>query len=286
MDAKHAVHEFWNTASCGEHGYALGPDEHARLAAHAAARYQLEPYLKPFARFADGRGKDVLEIGVGMGADHLEWAKSHPRSLTGIDLTERAIGFTCARLNHAAHHTGNHADITTYHAGFTSQTYVADAENLPFSDQSFDLIYSWGVLHHSPDTAKAFAEAARVLRPCGTARIMIYHTFSLTGLMLWARYGLLKGRPFLPLATVYSRYLESPGTKAYSVRQARKLCQNAGFRHVRIRIQLNHGDLLQGTVGQRHQGRLLSWAMRLWPRWFFRTFTPFLGLYLLIDAEK
>jgi hypothetical protein len=55
---------------------------------------------------------------------------------------------------------------------------------------------------------------------------------------------------------------------------------------VAVTIQLNHGDLLQGAVGQRHQGRLLAVAKALWPRWLFRTATPFLGLYLLITAQK
>src|SRR6476661_8813687 len=85
-EEKDAVRDFWNRASCGE-VYAVGDTLQSRLAEQARARYELEPYLPEFARFADGAGLDVLEIGVGMGADHLEWAKSHPRSLRGVDLT-------------------------------------------------------------------------------------------------------------------------------------------------------------------------------------------------------
>jgi len=268
---KQSVQKFWNTASCGEEGYALGADEAERLNAQAQARYRLEPYLKPFARFAEGQGKDVLEVGVGMGADHLEWARSNPKSLSGIDLTERAIAFTAARFKQA----GKKSDLQT-----------GDAENLPFKPNSFDLVYSWGVLHHSPDTPKAFAEVVRVLRPGGTARIMIYHTWSLTGLMLWARFALLRGKPRTSMAEIYSQYLESPGTKAYTRGQAEELCKRAGFSTCRVSIQLNHGDLLQGSVGQRHKGPLLSLATKIWPRWLFRTLTPHLGLYLLIEAKK
>lgn len=268
---KTQVQQFWNAASCGETAYALGPDEATRLNAQAEARYALEPYLKPFAKFATGRGRDVLEIGVGMGADHMEWAKAGPKGLTGVDLTERAIALTTARFKHA---------------GLKSTLQVADAEKLPFKDNSFDVVYSFGVLHHSPNTPQAFREAARVLRTSGTARIMVYHTYSLTGFMLWAKYGLLKGNPFLPLSEVYSRYLESPGTKAYTKTEAAELCRQAGFTHWNIHIQLNHGDLLQGAVGQRHQGPLLRTAKALWPRWFFQTFTPFLGLYVMIEAGK
>ncbi len=93
---------------------------------------------------------------------------------------------------------------------------------------------------------------------------MIYHRWSLVGLMLWARYALLGLRPWLSLNAVYARYLESPGTKAYSVREARVLC--ADFREVRIATVLTHGDLLESDAGQRHRGALLTLARRVWPR--------------------
>jgi ubiquinone/menaquinone biosynthesis C-methylase UbiE len=266
--AKRDIHDFWSASACGE-AYAIGPDQNSRQEAQAKARYGLEPYLRPFAKFEDGRGRDVLEIGIGMGADHVEWARSQPRSLTGIDLTERAIEFTRARLATA---------------GLASNLVVADAENLPFADESFDLVYSWGVLHHSPDTAAAFREVGRVLRPGGIARIMIYHSWSLTGLMLWTRYGLLRGRPTVPFSEIYDQHLESPGTKAYSKAEAEGLCKQAGLVNPAIRTQLNHGDLLEGQVGRRHGGSLLPYAKKLWPRWLFHRLTPFLGLYLLIEV--
>ena len=99
--AKQSVQSFWNAASCGELGYAVGADEITQLTNQATARYQLEPYILPFANTALGQGKDVLEIGVGMGADHLAWAQAQPRSLTGVDLTPRAIRFAQARLQAA-----------------------------------------------------------------------------------------------------------------------------------------------------------------------------------------
>src|SRR4051812_11492067 len=94
---KQDVREFWDAASCGE-TYARGDSQRDQYEAHRAARYALEPYIHEFAAFADGLGRDVLEIGVGMGADHVEWATSRPRSLTGVDLTPRAIEHTRARL--------------------------------------------------------------------------------------------------------------------------------------------------------------------------------------------
>ena len=85
-DLKSEVRRFWDAASCGE-VYAQGPSAEPQFRKHAGARYRLEPYIRGFARFDEGVGQDVLEIGVGMGADHVEWARSGPRRLAGVDLT-------------------------------------------------------------------------------------------------------------------------------------------------------------------------------------------------------
>jgi len=265
---KDSVRDFWNAQSCGE-VYAEGDSPAARLEQQARERYALEPIIHQFADFPSGRGKDVLEIGVGMGADHLEWAKSHPASLTGVDLTPRAVEFTEQRL-------------ALYN--LRSDLRVADAENLPFADKSFDIVYSYGVLHHSPDTAQAIREVRRVLRPGGTARVMIYHSPSVVGCMLWMRYALLAGKPLRSLRQIYAQHLESPGTKAFSESEAHSMF--SGFQSIGTQFVLGPGDLLLGAVGQRHRGPLLTAAKALWPRWFIRTFMKQHGLGMLITAVK
>lgn len=266
---KSRVHDFWNAESCGE-SYAAS-ENGFDLSIQERERYALEPYLLKFARFADGAGRDVVEIGVGMGADHLMWARARPRSLAGIDLTERGVSFTHRRIAEE---------------GFVSDLRVGDAEATPFPPESFDLLYSWGVMHHSPNTPACFAEAYRVLRPGGRARIMIYHTQSLVGLMLWLRYGLLAGRPNRRMAEIYAEHLESPGTKAYSPGEAVQMLRDAGFSEVSCRVQLSHGDLLKGNVGSRHSGPLLAAAKSLWPRWLLERVAGGFGLYLLLEARK
>ena len=204
-----------------------------------------------------------------MGADFIEWAKSSPKSLTGIDLTPRAVEHTKKRL-------------AIY--GFQANVEVADAENLPYSDNSFDLVYSWGVLHHSPDTSKAIKEVYRVLRPNGVARIMLYHKYSLIGYLLWIRYGLLEGKLFRKLDEIYARHLESPGTKAYTLSQVKLIF--ADFSELNVHSQLSFGELLQGSVGQRHQGLLLKIAKKLWPRALIKIIFKNHGGQLLIEAKK
>jgi SAM-dependent methyltransferase len=265
--SKQDVHDFWNAASCGEVLYLRATDR-AGYDEQARARYQLEPYISELARFDNARGKRVLEIGVGLGADHQRFAEAGA-DLYGIDLTERAVEHTSRRL---------------LAFGLSSRLAVGDAEHLTFEDGYFDIVYSWGVIHCSPDTQKAVTEIWRVLKPGGEARLMIYYKWSLVGLMLWVRYALLALRPWRSLSWVYAQYLESPGTKAYSIRSARKLF--LAFRDVRVRTLLTHADLLESQVGQRHRGILLSTATRLWPRALIRRLLPRSGLFMLIEANK
>ena len=163
MNNKKNVKEFWNQSSCGEELYLSNKNKDGYFE-HSKKRYDLEGYLiYPFAEFEKSKGLKVLEIGVGLGADHQNFAESGA-FLSGIDLTDRAINHTFNRLKAFS---------------LKSNLKVGDAENLNFKSNSFDIVYSWGVLHHSPNTSKAISEVFRVLKPNGIAKIMIYHKWSL-----------------------------------------------------------------------------------------------------------
>lgn len=264
------VHEFWNYESCGER-YAIGDSTLQKFLNEEINRYKLEPYIKKFANFIEFKDKDVLEIGVGFGCDHSQIAIQKPKSLTGIDLTERAIHNTKLRFKTL---------------GLESFLKTNNAEKLSFEDETFDSVYSWGVLHHSPDTKKCFDEVYRVLKPGGHAKIMIYHKHSPVGWMLWMKYGLLKLKPFRSLKSIYAEYLESPGTKAYTIKEAQELTKS--FSKKEIRVQLSFGDLLDGNVGARHRGLILSLAKVIYPKTLIKIINIFfpIGLYLFIKVKK
>ena len=264
---KEAVKEFWEEASCGERLY-LPELTREGYEQQSLSRYLLEPYILTFAEFEKQTGKRVLEIGVGLGADHQKFAENGAL-LTGIDLTDRAL---------------EHARRRFKIFGLTSALQTGDAERLPFPDNSFDVVYSWGVIHHSPNTPAAVDEIFRVLKPGGKCKIMIYHRYAMIGYMLWIRYALLRLRPFTSLARIYSNYLESPGTKAYSVAEAREMFKSFGL--LDISLQLTHGDLLESEAGQRHRGIALKVARWIWPRWFIRRCLKNHGLYMLIRGQK
>lgn len=261
------VRRFWEEEACGERS-AVGEDARRRYAAQAAARYAAEPYIHPFARFVEGAGKDVLEVGVGMGADHAEWARSGPRRLAGVDLTERAVAHTAERLALE---------------GRASELRVADAEALPFPDASFDLVYSWGVVHHAARPQRVVDEIRRVLRPGGVARVMLYRRGGLCWRLLWAK-ALLSGAAPRSLDEAVSRFAESPGTRVYSEAQARELFD--GFASVTMTSTLTMGDLLVGPMGRRHGGRLLDAVRRVWPRPLIHAIGPCIGSDLLVEARR
>lgn len=117
LSEKKEVHDFWERAACGEDLYLQGVDRDS-YADQARMRYELEPYIEGFADFAACKGKRVLEIGVGLGADHQRFAAAGAH-LSGIDLTERAVELTRHRLALF---------------GLKSELAVGDAESLSFSD--------------------------------------------------------------------------------------------------------------------------------------------------------
>ena len=94
---KQNVHDFWNQTSCGEELYLTSTDQQG-YSDHAKARYELEGnMIFPLARFSESKGLKVLEVGIGLGADHQQYAEAGAE-LYGIDLTERAVEHTRKRL--------------------------------------------------------------------------------------------------------------------------------------------------------------------------------------------
>lgn len=259
--AKEAVRNFWNAEPCGTR-YLEGLQE---FEAHARARYELEPFIFDFAGFPGARGLKVLEIGVGLGADYLEWLKAGAHA-TGVDLSAASIERARQRCRAA---------------GFNPDLRIADAEQLPFPDSHFDIVYSYGVMHHSPNTPQCVREALRVLKPGGRAKIMVYQHPSLTGAMLWLRYGLLGGKS---LRQCVFQHLESPGTKSYTHDEARQLM--SGFGEIELRVEFSAGDLLLHQPSARFQSAYYRLLWKSFPRFLVRRFGRRFGLFLLISATK
>ena len=156
---KSRVRAFWEANPCGVKFADVEPGSRLFYELIEAHRYTKEWHIPSAADFASARGLRVLEIGCGLGTDGAQFAKAGA-DYTGVDLTEAAVQLARRRFE---------LD------GLPGHFETADAESLPFADESFDLVYAHGVLHHTPDTARAVSEIYRVLRPGGRAIVMLYH---------------------------------------------------------------------------------------------------------------
>lgn len=182
------VRAFWDTEACGTHFVEHSSDDCDFFSKYREFRYRTEWHIPAFAAFRDAAGKHVLEIGCGNGADGAMFALSGAR-YTGIDLTAEAVD--ASRRHFAAE-------------GLAGEFRQENSQHLSFADESFDIVYSFGVLHHTPVPNQAIREVYRVLKPGGTARIMLYHRRSFN---YYVRIlGYMRARMLLKIASRVGRW--------------------------------------------------------------------------------
>ena len=271
-DAKKKVKRYWEDEVCGSR-YGVSRNRIEWFREIEQARYKLEPHITDFAEFDKYSGKRVLEIGVGSGTDFINWIRN------------RAIGVGIDFSQHSVQLTKQHIELE----GINSECFslcAADAEKLPFKDNTFELVYAWGVLHHTPDTAMAIKEIYRVLKPFGIIKAMLYHIPSWTGWMLWFRFCLLRFKPWVAPKEAIFKYLESPGTEAYTLQEARRLFESAQFQEIEAGSVLGPGDLLCIYPSKKYSSFIYRILWLIYPRWLVRLLGNSFGLELLLQAKK
>jgi len=270
---KERVRAFWQAHPCGTKftDAEIGTREFFdRIEAH---RYEKEWHIPQAANFAGACGLRVLEIGCGMGTDGAQFAKGGA-IYTGIDLTEAAIEL--ARRNFAS-------------AGLRGEFHVADAERLDFPDESFDIVYSHGVLHHTPDIQAAINEVHRVLKPGGRAVVMLYHRGSYNyrvGIRILRRAGagLLKSETGIKIVNRLT------GEPIESLREHAQLVSRNG--HVSASELLNQstdgaGNPLATVYSRREARELFKQFRQVYLRAYFlnKRFIPVVGNLLPRSIE-
>jgi ubiquinone/menaquinone biosynthesis C-methylase UbiE len=162
---KDEVQRQWDNDPAGSH-YVKGVEKHSLqwfLEAEAYRYREYAPWMADVMGFAGHAGESVLEVGGGMGTDLAQFAK-HGARVTDVDLSAGHLDL--AKENLALR-------------GLTGTFVLQDAETLPFDDNTFDVVYSNGVIHHTPNTSSVVSEMYRVLKPGGRAIVMVYAENSL-----------------------------------------------------------------------------------------------------------
>lgn len=224
-------------------------------------RYLSFPHILKVLNMFDFKGKKVLEIGCGIGNDLLEIAKKGG-VVTGIDLSPKSLAL--AKKNFR---------LFKYKGFFK----VNDAENLAFKPKSFDVVYSMGVLHHTPDTAKTIKELYRVLKPKGQAIVMLYHkNFFTYWIKLFLIRGILEGQLLEKSFEEIRNNLEYDGcclAKLFSRKETIKMFSDAGFKQIKTEVFYIYKESFP-LIG------------RILPQSFLDVFAKRFGFHLLIYAQK
>src|SRR5437868_2929847 len=206
-----AVREFWNRRPCNvRHSrQPLGTKEYFDEV--EARKYFVEPHIPGFAQFEQWRGKRVLEVGCGIGTDTVNFARAGAQ-VTAVDLSDASLEIARQRvsiygLSNVRFYQGNAEDLQSF---------------LPI--ESYDLIYSFGVIHHTPNPERVLEQLRNYARPGTLLKVLVYHRYSWKGFEALIREG--KGA-FWRFSELVQRHSEAqtgcPVTYTYTKQSVRRL---------------------------------------------------------------
>ena len=152
------VENFWNNNLCGKQFVEAKFPSKEFFKYYREFRYKKTHHLDTYINWKSAVNKNVLEIGLGIGADGTRWAE-FAKSYSGVDLTAEAVYATKLHFEHV---------------GLKGSILQGNAESLDLPDNHFDIVYSHGVLHHTTNTQQTFNEAYRVLKSNGEFIVMLY----------------------------------------------------------------------------------------------------------------
>jgi ubiquinone/menaquinone biosynthesis C-methylase UbiE len=183
------VKDYWNNQPCNVKHSSREINTKEYFDEVIKKRYFVEPHIIRFMDLEKWKGKKVLEIGCGIGSDAYMFA-SNGADYTGIELSDKTLEISKKRF-----------EIFDLSGNF----YNMNAEDLSkFDDNTFDLIYSFGVIHHTVNPDKIINEVRRVLKPGGTFKLMLYATNSWKKIMIDVGLDQYEAQPNTPIAYTYT----------------------------------------------------------------------------------
>lgn len=235
-----------------------------------ARKYFVEPHIPHFAQFEEWHEKKVLEIGCGIGTDTINFAR-HGARVTAVELSEKSLEVARKRAK-------------VYGLTDRIRFYRGDSEELTefVPVEPYDLIYSFGVIHHTPHPERVIEEMRNYVHPGSTIKIMVYNRYCWKVLWILFTYG--KGR-FWRLKELIARHSEAetgcPITYTYTRREARELIER-GFRVTEMYVEHIFPYRIPDYVEYRY---VKVWYFRWMPASFFRWLERRFGWHLCVTAE-
>ncbi len=184
------VRTFWDNRPCNIHHSQAPIGTRQYFDEVERKKYFVEPHIPAFAEFEKWKGKDVLEIGCGIGTDAVNFARAGAH-YTGVELSEKSLALTKRRFEifdlHGRFFQGNAEDLTSF---------------VPL--KPFDLVYSFGVVHHSVHPEKIIEQVAQYLEPTSEFRLMLYAKHSWKHAMIEAGLDQPEAAFGCPIANTYT----------------------------------------------------------------------------------
>jgi ubiquinone/menaquinone biosynthesis C-methylase UbiE len=262
------VAAFWNARPCNVRHSARDVGSREYFDEVEAKKYFVEPHIPPFAAFPNWNGKKVLEIGCGIGTDTMNFARNHAH-VTAVDVSEGSLNIARQRA-------------AIYGLSDRIRFVLADAEQLSAAvpPETYDLVYSFGVIHHTPRPMRVIEQIRQYVRSGSTVKLMVYHRRSLKVLGILARHApsAIRARD-----EVIARHSEAatgcPVTYTYGVRDVQRLL--SGFRIESVHIDHIFPYRVPDYVQHRY---VKTWYYRAVPDRLFRSVERRFGWHLCVTA--
>lgn len=265
------VQDFWDRRPCNirHSSKPVGTQEYFDEV--EARKYFVEPHIPCFADFPRWRGKKVLEIGCGIGTDTINFAR-HGAQVTAVELSDKSLEIARKR----AEVIGLQDRIRFYKGN------AEDLKNL-VPVEPYDLIYSFGVIHHTPHPERVMDQIRHFVHLESTVKLMVYHRHSWKALWILLIYG--KGQ-FWRLAELVAQHSEAqtgcPITYTFTSREARDLLKHYGFQVTETWVDHIFPYRIPDYIQYRYTK---VWYWRWMPQFCFRWIERHFGWHLCVTAE-
>ena len=265
------VQKYWDRRPCNIRHSTKTPGSREYFDEVEKRKYFVEPHILRFAEFPRWQHKRVLEIGCGIGTDTINFARNGA-SVTAVDLSEKSLEMARKR----AEIFGLADRISFFHGSAEQLEQVVPPE-------IFDLIYSFGVIHHTPHPERVLEQLRTYARPGTTVKLMVYNRYSWKVFWILMTYGKCQ---FWRLAELVARYSEAetgcPVTYSYSPRELRELMERHGLYVKQVQIEHIFPYRIRDYVQYRY---IREWYFRWMPEPLFHALERKLGWHLCVTAE-